>query len=403
MDNGAGLTRKERFQQMKLAEWMPEFSPPWVISGMVLIAVVFVHLGAIVLIASEKAQEIEVRYDRNPACTYESRRKLGEALGGPPVDNCTHTVTFTLDETLSPPVFLYYKLTDFHQNFRRFVKSRSDPQLQGKTARCECDEAAPCPPMEGPGQYHGEEGRVIVMRTGGRQTSLGGIDYSPCGQVAYSMFNDSFVLSYVVGARKQLICDTKLFDPAGEPISSGVTNPCSKKGIAWEGDRKQRFQPSETGDRVLTRAGMADVTQIVVDGKVSAEDPPLDVFLKEGHYWRELGHRIPLQHDLDFMVWARAASLPTFKKLHRRIDVELGPGTYSLEVAERYDVSSFGGEKSVVLATRTWIGGDNTVLGAAYITIGGMAALFAIGMTIAHLLNPLGAYTEETIKSLDDD
>jgi len=36
--------------------------------------------------------------------------------------------------------------------------------------------------------------------------------------------------------------------------------------------------------------------------------------------------------DEDFVVWMRVAGLPTFKKLHRIINVDLEPGTYTVEI-----------------------------------------------------------------------
>ena len=40
-------------------------------------------------------------------------------------------VQFTPQANMDGTVYLYYKLTDFYQNHRRYVKSRSDQQLRG--------------------------------------------------------------------------------------------------------------------------------------------------------------------------------------------------------------------------------------------------------------------------------
>ncbi len=43
-------------------------------------------------------------------------------------------ITFSIDQDVSGPVYVYYQLTNFYQNHRRYVKSRSAYQLQGQVA-----------------------------------------------------------------------------------------------------------------------------------------------------------------------------------------------------------------------------------------------------------------------------
>ena len=127
------------------------------------------------------------------------------------------------------------------------------------------------------------------------------------------------------------------------------------------------------------------------------------------------------------MVWGKAASVPTFKKLHRKITRTLPvgvffhlilvfpnnksneidkkikqSGTYRLEIDERYDISEFG-EKRIILATRTWMGADNFVMGVAYCTVGSMSLIAAVVLTIVHNMNPVGGYTAQALAGLNED
>lgn len=80
-----------------------------------------------------------------------------------PVDRCT--VTFTLPVDLQPPVMLYYKLTNFYQNHRKYTKSLDYKQLAGEASTIE--------------QIKGRKGCPLES---------GELIY-PCGLIANSLFN----------------------------------------------------------------------------------------------------------------------------------------------------------------------------------------------------------------------
>ena len=83
------------------------------------------------------------------------------------------------------PVYVYYQLDNFYQNHRRYVKSRSNEQLQGewKTV-AELDDCNP----------------ITKNSDLGIDTAIDGTALDPdapafpCGLVAKSFFNDTFKL-----------------------------------------------------------------------------------------------------------------------------------------------------------------------------------------------------------------
>ena len=119
---------------------------------------------------------------------------------------------------------------------------------------------------------------------------------------------------------------------------------------------------------------------------VDNDNLPLLPYLYKGWYLFEPYHTVPQTTDEDFMVWMRTASLPTFRKLYRKIpNRALAKGTYTLDVDHRFDVSGFSGEKYVVFTTLTWIGGRNIFLGAVYIAIGALCVILALMFAVKHL------------------
>jgi len=138
------------FQQQKLKAWQPLLTPGWVYGTFFTLGSLFVVLGLLIMSASNSVYEAELRYQT-------------EAEDA--------TLTFTFEEDVAGPVYLYYRLTNFFQNHRRYVKSRSDAQLRGE----EVDSASleeSCTPLA---QWEG-------------------VDMYPCGLIANSYFNDTFTL-----------------------------------------------------------------------------------------------------------------------------------------------------------------------------------------------------------------
>jgi len=118
---------------------------------------------------------------------------------------------------MSSPVFVYYKLTNFFQNHRRYVKSRSDPQLHGDGY---ANSLGNCDPLE---TYNNK-------------------DLYPCGLIANSFFNDTFNATLF---RKNAATGTFL---AGADWQ--------RFGIAWSSDINDKFKdisdpfPNTTTTRV---------------------------------------------------------------------------------------------------------------------------------------------------------
>jgi hypothetical protein len=358
------------FRQQRLVAWQPIMSPPHVVACLFLVAIAFAPVGIAVLFANKDAIDVEIGYGRGTGrlCSPTSSDALFTWSPGPgaPGANvsmgCLTQVAFTVTEEMQPPIYMYYKLTNFYQNHRRFAKSRSVGQLIGNDP----SDMADCDPLLKPGDITGLTGQKFTLRNTTEMT-YGSMKYSPCGLVAWSMFNDSFALYENFTGTPNLICDGAAFYRHNNQPMPGAGN-CTKDGITWASDG-DKFKMPTLNDNIWT----ADRTAY---GAAPVDTP--DPFVRNGWYAGEPGHSLPVITDQDLQVWMRTAALPDFRKLYRVIHRPLVPGKYVMVIREFYPVESFGGEKYFALSTLSWLGGKNEFLGIAYIVVGGLSFVLAI-------------------------
>lgn len=183
------------------------------------------------------------------------------------------TLQFSIPNDIGPPVYLYYRLTNFYQNHRRYLKSLDTSQLKGNALDNGTIDGSSCNPLKL------RDGKAIY----------------PCGLIANSLFNDT-ILSPVLTSEANG-SDSRAYE---------MTN----KSIAWGSDaelyKKTDYQPDQVS-------------------------PPPNWALRYPDGYTE---GIPdLSTYEEFQVWMRTAGLPTFTKLALKNDNDvMQEGTYQLDI-----------------------------------------------------------------------
>ncbi|KAM9433511.1 cell cycle control protein 50A-like [Salvelinus alpinus] len=330
---GAGtMTNKKpdntAFKQQRLPAWQPILTAGTVLPAFFVIGLIFIPIGVGLFVTSNNIKEFEIDYTgvdmSNPCYNCSQNYSWNNTK------SCTCSVPFSLDQPFESNVFMYYGLSNFYQNHRRYVKSRDDSQLNGDKTSLQIP-SKECEP------YRSSDKPI-----------------APCGAIANSLFNDTLDLYYI------------------DPNGSRTAIPLVKKGIAWWTDKHVKFRnPSGNNNLTVVFQGTSKpVNWRKPVFELDPSDSDNNGFINE-----------------DFIVWMRTAALPTFRKLYRIIQKKpnnmtptLPRGEYILEVTYNYPVRSFDGRKRMILSTISWMGGKNPFLGIAYITVGSVC--FCLGLVL---------------------
>ena len=291
------------FKQQRLKAWQPILTPKTVLPIFFAVGIIFAPIGGVLLWASAMVQELSIDYTNcNSTATSEftqipdskvfSSFKSSNTSAKPQwkmernhkvlppysveLEAPVCTIQFSIPNDIGPPVFLYYKLTNFYQNHRRYVKSLDTDQLEGHFVSNSTISNSACNPIK---------------------LDPNGKAYYPCGLIANSLFNDT-------------INSPVEHNTAGE--QSSETYRMSNNGISWGSDAALYTKTKYNNSQVSPPPNWA----LRYPDGYTAQNPIPDLSEYE-----------------EFQVWMRTAGLPTFSKLALRNDKDVMPrGTYEIRI-----------------------------------------------------------------------
>lgn len=282
-------------------------------------------------------------------------------------------VNITIPQNLTPPVLVYYELTNFHQNHRSYVESRDDFQLNGHVGAQSKVSRERCEPLN----------------------VLGNITLNPCGLIANTFFNDIFVLQ-----------DGSL-DANGDPLTMIET------GIAWQSDLNFVFHqpdgfrsevcPADVGctPACCTTGGNWSCTEPYVNNGTKSSAIEIDNKCYRYYYPNDDTTQYlyetypsiisPLEGVTNehFVVWMRVALQPQFRKLYGWFDQPISAGSVlTFEITSNFVVTRFRGSKAFLLSTNTIFGGRNKYFGPSFTAVGYFCLVAGTFFALKQFLRP---------------
>lgn len=324
------------FKQQRLPAWSPSLTAQTVLPTFYILSLVCLLLGIWLLITVENTYQLKVDYTNAGSCKqcFELRKNATNAR-----TTCECSVNFSVPHFFKGDVFFYYGLRNFHQNLRRYMDSRDDAQMVGRKKNVKTPSSY-CAPFD---------------------YDANGVPIAPCGAVANSMFNDSFLVMY-------------------HPTNGlAVPVPLYRKGINWYTDKNVKFRNPPTNDTFTLQQAFEGTTQ------------PL--------FWQRPVYELDLSDPFnngfindDLIVWMREAAFPNFKKLygvlnrvHSPFTEGLPAGNYSIFINYNFPVEYFRGRKELVVSMVSWYGGPNYFLPIAYLVTSGLTLVAAILLTTVYV------------------
>lgn len=371
------------FTHRQLQAWQPALSPMTAAASLLGTGALLLGLGIGILVDAYGSTEISVDYTDG-------------------VHHGPHGVGWfqmTIPKDMEPPIIVKYEIQGFSQSNQLYQRSRSDAQLKGEGE-----------PRLRPGD---EELKACHPRISHNDRVL-----YPCGLMARSIFNDTFVLRALesgAAAAEPLELDQSQTSLAPGPNGGGFGyRQLNPESIADGRALHSRLHMWLTATFPPTTCEQVDFSvpfepvevawrqESTPEGKIMVVDcweystSPRCNFLKSGRPFNcSVTHREVQRPEwgLDsghFAAWMQTAGAAggALRKPWAVIRKPLAAGTIiNVSFVDRYPVNAFQGRKLIVLCTESWTGSSSVqtefLFGWVHLGLGACATLLGLWYFLA--------------------
>ena len=177
--------------QQRVPAWQPIYTAGTVVTTFFFIGIAFIPIGIGLLSISDTIMEKVISYTD---CKNEEGRLCKDIIINQKAHDrdCICNISFTIDDDWKGNTFIFYALTNFFQNHRRYLRSLSEPQLVGELQPKEWGNInKTCGP---PYSYCNETDKTCCNGASGDgfcgNMVKNNTPFFPCGAIANSMFSD---------------------------------------------------------------------------------------------------------------------------------------------------------------------------------------------------------------------
>ena len=122
-----------KFKQQDTPHFFTKHSAKTVISSLLITAIIFIPLGAAIVVASDSIFELDIRYDDVARYKYTTTCASAYSIpfnGTTTSQGCNTKKVFTIAKSVPQPISVSYRLVEFHQNYRQYATFVTTGNLQ---------------------------------------------------------------------------------------------------------------------------------------------------------------------------------------------------------------------------------------------------------------------------------
>ncbi|ETW07845.1 hypothetical protein H310_02267 [Aphanomyces invadans] len=360
------------FTQQTLPMWTPILTLRWSVGVLVVGTIACFALGGLVLHRSINSSVYRVVYDSLAA--VESNQSDGRVayadkchLATPREANSfsgtkTCFVTINLQRDIVGDTLVFYELSPFYQNHRRYMTSQLPQQYMGGWQVG--DTTSACDPILTSPSSVLCNGTLCYGTNKSRQ-------HYPCGLVANTMFNDIFWLHNGSLPSGQQLGPTDLVHTgiARTFQSYNFANPSR----ALDLDSFLPIWHNPNYSRIIPPPGTSMPPHITSDYTNSTA-------------WTTVSPGTGVENEF-FRVWVHLAAGNVLRKPYGRVAVRNLPAGTTLTFAVQSNYYT-DGAKAIVVGEVTWFGSENVPLGIVFLVAGSVCFVATVVLAYKAIWNP---------------